>query len=90
MALIFRMRGRIEDLREQLEAERQAHAKARRLIAGLVDRSPAIEAPQESSEAAEMVQEDLRSWHLRISYRGGGSGSRTAALVAEGLRWPHF
>jgi hypothetical protein len=33
-------------LREQLEAERQAHAEARRIIAGLVERVPALEAPE--------------------------------------------
>jgi hypothetical protein len=32
-------------LREQLAAERQAHAEERRIIAGLVERIPAIEAP---------------------------------------------
>ncbi len=54
-ALISEMRGRIEDLRDQLEAERQAHSEARRIIAGLVERiPPAIEAPRESpvSEAS--------------------------------------
>ena len=56
-ALISEMRGRVDDLREQLEAERQAHAEARRIIAGLVERIPAIEAPQETSEAAETVEE---------------------------------
>jgi DNA repair exonuclease SbcCD ATPase subunit len=56
--LISEMRGRIEDLREQLEAERQAHAEARRIIAGLVERIPAIEAPQEASEASETVEEE--------------------------------
>jgi hypothetical protein len=56
-ALISEMRGRVDDLREQLEAERQAHAEARRIIAGLVERIPAIEAPQEPSEAAETVEE---------------------------------
>jgi hypothetical protein len=35
-------------LREQLAAERQAHAEARRIIAGLVERIPAIEAPREN------------------------------------------
>ena len=34
-------------LRDQLEAEREAHAEARRIIAGLVERlPPAIEAPE--------------------------------------------
>jgi flagellar motility protein MotE (MotC chaperone) len=48
----------IATLREQLEAERQAHAEARRIIAGLVERIPAIEAPQEPSEAAETVEQE--------------------------------
>jgi septal ring factor EnvC (AmiA/AmiB activator) len=58
-ALISEMRGRIEDLREQLEAERQAHAEARRIIAGLVERIPAIEASEapEAPEAAETAEE---------------------------------
>ena len=56
-ALISEMRGRIEDLREQLEAERQAHAEARRIIAGLVERIPAIEAPSETPEAYEAAEE---------------------------------
>jgi hypothetical protein len=56
--LISEMRGRIEDLREQLEAERQAHAEARRIIAGLVERIPAIEAPAETPEASETVEEE--------------------------------
>ena len=45
-----------EYLREQLRREQEAHAEARRIVAGLVQRIPAIEAPQtaeESSEGAE-------------------------------------
>jgi hypothetical protein len=57
-ALISEMRGRIEDLREQLEAERQAHAEARRLLMAALERSPPqLEAPHEASEAAETVEE---------------------------------
>src|SRR5215203_5423726 len=56
-ALISEMRGRVDDLREQLEAERQAHAEARRIIAGLVERIPAIEAPAETSDASEAADE---------------------------------
>jgi hypothetical protein len=47
----------IATLREQLQAERQAHAEARRIIAGLVERIPAIEAPQEPAEASETVED---------------------------------
>ena len=52
-ALISELRAHNDTLREQLEAERQAHAEARRIIAGLVERIPSIAAPQEPSEVAE-------------------------------------
>jgi hypothetical protein len=55
--LVGELRGRVEDLREQLQAERQAHAEARRIIAGLVERMPAIEASQEAAESPETVEE---------------------------------
>ncbi len=51
-ALISEMRGRIEDLRDQLESERQAHAESRRLLMAALERiPPAIEAPQEPRES---------------------------------------
>jgi hypothetical protein len=57
--LISEMRGRIEDLREQLEAERQAHAEARRLLMAALERiPPQIEAPQEARESPETVEEE--------------------------------
>jgi hypothetical protein len=56
-ALISEMRAHNATLQAQLEAERQAHAEARRIIAGLVERIPAIGAPQEASEASETVEE---------------------------------
>jgi IS30 family transposase len=56
-ALISAKDETIAALRDQLEAERQAHAEARRIIAGLVERIPAIEAPQEASETSETVEE---------------------------------
>jgi hypothetical protein len=48
----------IRTLQEQLAAERQAHAEARRIIAGLVERIPAIEAPPEASGSPETVEEE--------------------------------
>jgi hypothetical protein len=53
------MRGRIEDLREQLEAERQAHAEARRLLMAALERiPPQLEAPSgERGESPETVEE---------------------------------
>jgi len=47
----------IATLREQLQAERQAHSEARRLLAAALERIPAIEVPQETSEATEAAEE---------------------------------
>src|SRR5215210_3642308 len=45
-------------LREQLAAERQAHAEARRLLMAALEKIPAaIEAPQEAPQAPETAQE---------------------------------
>ena len=41
----------INTLQEQLRLEREASAELRRIIAGLTQRIPAIEAPQEASES---------------------------------------
>src|SRR5215216_6121517 len=54
-ALISSKDETIGVLREQLEAERQAHAEARRIIAGLVERIPAIEAPPGERESPQTV-----------------------------------
>ena len=54
--LISEMRAHNETLREQLEAERQAHAEARRLLAAALERIPAIEAPHEPSAAPETAE----------------------------------
>ena len=48
----------IDTLREQLHAERQAHAEARRLLAAALERIPAIEAPSEERESPETVEEE--------------------------------
>jgi len=47
----------IHILTQQLEAERQAHAEARRLLAAALDRIPAIEAPPDEPESPETVEE---------------------------------
>ena len=51
--LIDELRDRVQSLEAQLGNERQAHAEARRIIAGLVERMPAIEAPQTSEDVAQ-------------------------------------
>jgi hypothetical protein len=56
-ALTSELRDRLRYVEGQLEAERQAHAEARRIIAGLVERIPAIEASQEARESPQTVEE---------------------------------
>jgi glutamyl-tRNA reductase len=55
--LTSELRDRLRYVEEQLEAERQAHAEARRIIAGLVERIPAIEAPSEARESPRTDEE---------------------------------
>ena len=57
-ALISELRAHNATLREQLAAERQAHAEARRIIAGLVERIPAIEAASEARESPQTAEEE--------------------------------
>lgn len=58
-ALISEMRDRLRYVEGQLEAERQAHAEARRLLMAALERiPPQIEAPQERPGAPEPVEEE--------------------------------
>jgi len=53
-ALTSELRDRLRYVEGQLEAERQAHAEARRLLMAALERiPPQIEAPQEPSESPE-------------------------------------
>jgi len=75
-ALISAKDETIATLRDQLEAERQAHAEARRIIAGLVERIPAIEAPaspeaRESPETAEEEPESAEPLSDRVEAQEG-------------------
>jgi excisionase family DNA binding protein len=56
--LYLEMQERIRYLERQVDAERQAHAEARRIIAGLVERIPAIEAPSEARESPPSADEE--------------------------------
>src|SRR5215212_5110352 len=61
-ALLSELRAHNDTLREQLEAERQGHAEARRLLAVALERiPPQLEAPQEAAEDAETVDEEPES-----------------------------
>ncbi len=56
--LTSELRDRLRYVEGQLEAERQAHAEARRIIAGLVERIPAIEAPPDAPGSPETVEDE--------------------------------
>lgn len=55
--LIESYEARIESLERHLRAEREAHGESRRIIAGLVQRIPELEAPPQTPEEAESVAE---------------------------------
>jgi hypothetical protein len=73
-ALTSALEARIESLERQLEAERQAHSESRRIIAGLVERVPQLEAPSEPRESPVLKterdsptpQEPPRPWWRRV------------------------
>jgi hypothetical protein len=49
--LVDTLRSQVEDLRARLDREQDAHAEARRIIAGLVQRIPELEPPAETPTA---------------------------------------
>jgi hypothetical protein len=75
--LIEEMREHLEDLRTQLEAERQAHSEARRLLAAALERIPAIEAPAspEPSEAPTTATEQPGSAEPQTPREGAQEGA---------------
>jgi len=78
-ALMSELRAHNDTLREQLEVERQAHAEARRIIARLVERIPAIETLQEARESPETVKEKPERPAPRWDAPGFREGADTAA-----------
>ena len=60
--LIASLQDQVRYLRDQLDAEREARTEERRrhdtVVAQLTSKIPAIEAPQEPTEAAETVEEE--------------------------------
>jgi hypothetical protein len=76
-ALISEMRAHNATLQAQLEAERNAHAEARRLLLEALTKIPAaIEAPQEASEASETVEEAPDRAEPRPATRGAQEGAQ--------------
>ncbi len=84
-ALISAKDETIATLREQLQAERQAHAEARRIIAGLVERIPALEPPSEPPGDPESVVEEPERAEPRSSTGGSEESAQRPPDTAE---WP--
>ena len=84
-ALISVLEGQMEDLREQLRAERQGHAEARRLLAAALERiPPQLEAPSDERGSPEGEASPGPKPHRGEREPADG---RTAPLVAQDLRW---
>jgi hypothetical protein len=74
--LLEEVRDRVRSLEKQLDEEKEANRENRRIIAGLVQRVPELEAPPETRESPESAseeegkgeapQEERRSWWRRI------------------------
>jgi hypothetical protein len=75
-ALTSELRDRLRYVEDQLEAERQAHAEARRIIAGLVERIPAIEAPADAPGSPEPGEEQQGRGQPRSEAPGPQEGGR--------------
>jgi hypothetical protein len=84
-ALISEMRGRIEDLQAQLEAERQAHSEARTLLLRALERIPAIEPPREAPEDTGTVEEEPEEAEPRPAT--GGSQPRPQSRPQRRSLW---
>ena len=90
-ALISEMREHIEDLRAQLEAERQAHAEARRLLLSALEKiPPAIEAPTHEARDSAMAErraEKRRSEALDDVDRSPEAAADQRQAARERRRW---
>jgi hypothetical protein len=76
-ALISTLESPVEDLREQLRAERQGNAEVRRLLAATLERiPPQLEAPQDERESAEMGAEEAEASEPRPGTPGPQTGTR--------------
>lgn len=76
-ALISALESQVEDLREQLRAERQGHAESRRLLAAALERiPPQLEAPQDERDSAETGAEEAEGVEARPAAGEEQEGAR--------------
>ena len=74
--LTSELRDRLRYVEGQLEAERQAHGEARRLLAAALERIPAIEAPQNTTEAPQDADVEPGGEEPRPTTPGAQEGTR--------------
>jgi hypothetical protein len=80
-ALIDELRDRLRFTEEQLAAEREAHREARRIIGGLVQRIPELEAPRETPPGEPHAPETASG------APGGGETPDKANTVTQPRSW---
>lgn len=83
MTLVNSLQDQVSYLRGQLQAERDAHGETRRIVAGLVQRIPELEAPPQSAQGAESVAESAsegadrgEAWETRTEPQSAGEQER--------------
>jgi hypothetical protein len=74
--MVGELREQVSYLKEQLRREQDAHAEARRIIAGLVQRVPELEAPREQPEASEAGEEQQGRGEPRPDAPGPQEGAQ--------------
>jgi hypothetical protein len=86
-ALISEMRAHNETLRQQLEAERQAHAEGRGQLAAALERIPALETPGDPETPSEPVRATEEGYRggLPRRHRGTADGPRARPVVAANV-----
>jgi hypothetical protein len=81
--LVAELREQISYLRDQLRREQDAHAEARRLLAGALERIPALEAPQ----APETVEDAPEGPDPRLDRTGAETGGQAGQERSWWRRW---
>ena len=78
--LVEVLRAQVEDLRGRLDRETEANRENRRIIAGLIERVPELEAPRESSTRAEESSGRSTSGEHRAATETVGEGPQGETL----------
>ena len=77
--LVEVLRAQVEDLRGRLDRETEANRENRRIIAGLIERVPELEAPRESPVRAEERPGGSTTGEARGGSETGGEGAQSEA-----------